>query len=509
MFDPRQSGILFHPTSLPGPYGIGEIGPRARAFAATLEAMGQGLWQVLPLGPTGYADSPYQSLSSFAGNPMLISLEQLHQDGLWTPDPADAASFGSPGPVDFGALIPVREQALRAVCRGFARRASPEHRSGYQAFRRIQAHWLDDFSLFMAIKRDQGLRPWTDWPVPLRDRDPSALRDARRSLRTPIRHIKIGQYLFFDQWRRLRSACRRHGVRLVGDLPIFVAHDSADVWASPDLFYLSERGQPTVVAGVPPDYFSETGQRWGNPLYQWDRHRASGYEWWIRRLQGSLDLVDVIRVDHFRGFEAYWEIPASEPTAVHGRWVKGPGIDLFRALGAELGTLPIIAEDLGLITPDVDALREASGFPGMRVLQFGFDGKSGDPLHWPEAFPTDCVCYTGTHDNDTTQGWFESLNRPGPDHAKSRKLRNRLLAYLGTSGRDIHWDLIRTAAESPAATVIFPLQDVLGLDSSARMNTPGTTGGNWRWRLVENQLTDSIQQRLHDLTRQTGRTPIN
>jgi 4-alpha-glucanotransferase len=505
----REGGILLHPTSLAGDFGIGEIGPAAYAFAETLSAMGQGLWQVLPLGPTGYGDSPYQCLSTFAGNPLLISLEQLAADGLWSR--AERAAFPRfpAGDVDYGAVIPPRQRALTAVCRRFAPRASRAHRRGLEAFCDEQAHWLGDYALFMALKEHHGLRPWTAWAPPLRDRDPAALREAARAHHTAIRHTRIRQYLFFDQWRRLRAHCHRHRVRLIGDLPIFVAHDSADVWANRALFHLREDGQPTVVAGVPPDYFSETGQRWGNPLYRWDLLEQTDYAWWTRRLRMTLSLVDVVRIDHFRGFEAYWEIPAEEPTAIHGRWIPGPGARVFDALRAQLGALPIIAEDLGLITEEVHALREACGFPGMRVLQFSFGGKRGDPLHWPDAFPPDCVCYTGTHDNDTTQGWFHARSGKGTtqSQAQIRRERRRLLKYLGTDGAEIHWDLIRVAAECPADTAIYPLQDVLGLGSDARMNTPGTIGGNWQWRLRHGQLTSHIQARLRQITQHAHRLP--
>ena len=509
MYGRRESGILFHPTSLPGAFGIGEIGPAARAFAEVLQGMGQGVWQVLPLGPTGYADSPYQCLSTFAGNPLIISLEQLAKDGLWSGSERDAFPRMPEGDVDFGAVIPTRGRALTEVCRKFARRASPEHRLGLEVFRDEQADWLEDYALYMALKEHHGLRPWTEWAPPLRDRDPAALREAARTHRTEIRHTRIRQYLFFDQWRRLRAHCRRHRVRLVGDLPIFVAHDSADVWANRDLFQLGDDGLPTVVAGVPPDYFSETGQRWGNPLYRWDLHEQSGYAWWANRLRMTFDLVDIVRIDHFRGFEAYWEIPAHEPTAIHGRWIPGPGIGFFDALRARLGDLPILAEDLGLITDEVHALREACGFPGMRVLQFSFGGKRGNPLHWPDAFPPDCVCYTGTHDNDTTQGWFHAQAGVGTTQSRAqlRRERKRLLHILGTDGTEIHWDFIRVAAECPAGTSVYPMQDVLGLDSHSRMNTPGTTGGNWRWRLRDGLLTEPIQSRLLQLTTQSGRLP--
>lgn len=488
---------------------MGEIGPQAERFADALQEMGQRLWQVLPLGPTGYADSPYQSLSTFAGNPLLISFERLMEDGLLSPARVRHFPVFPEDFVDFGPVIEARMAVLDTVCRSFDRRASPALKEVFEQFCIQNADWLEDFALFFALKQAHDLKPWTTWEPELAQRDPHALRAARRKYATAIRRVKLRQFLFFHQWHRLREYCHARDIQIIGDIPIFVAHDSADVWSHPELFYLDEKGHPTLVAGVPPDYFSATGQLWGNPLYRWDVHKATGYAWWISRIRKMLELVDIIRIDHFRGFEAYWEIPATEKTAIHGRWVKGPNADLFEALQNTLGRLPIIAEDLGVITPEVEALRDRFQFPGMRVLQFAFgnDAKAAD--YRPESYPPNCVVYTGTHDNDTTVGWFHS--EPGKNSTRSKedieKERAAILAYLKSDGREIHWDLIRLAYQSNADTAIVPLQDVLGLGSEARMNVPGTESGNWRWRFRWDMLTPEIKARLRAITEQSGRCP--
>ncbi len=504
---PRQSGILLHPTSLPGSFGMGEIGHHARLFADALERMGQRLWQVLPVGPTGYGDSPYQSLSTFAGNPLLISFDLLAREGLLSRSqlarfpsfPADA--------VDYGPVIQARMSVLRSVCRAFDSRASQRKRRAFRMFCEQQQGWLDDFALFFALKNHHELRPWTEWEPELAQRDPSALRQARRAHRTEIRHVKLRQFLFFDQWARLRTYCHDRGIRMVGDIPIFVAHDSADVWAHPELFYLDEKGFPTVVAGVPPDYFSATGQLWGNPLYRWDVHRASRYAWWVARMRHVFEMVDIVRIDHFRGFEAYWEVAGGEQTAMNGKWVKGPNADLFEELRRQIGLLPIIAEDLGVITPEVEALRDRFEFPGMRILQFAFGDDHQASKFRPESYPPNCVVYTGTHDNDTTRGWFNS--EPGKDSTRTAEQiareRRTVLDYLKTDGREIHWDLMAVGMKSKANTFVAPLQDVLGLGSGARMNVPGVPGGNWRWRFTWDQLTPALEARLHELTKTAGR----
>ena len=505
---PRGSGLLLHPTSLPGPYGIGELGAAAEAFVRALRTMRQRLWQVLPLGPTGYGDSPYQSFSSFAGNPLLISFDRLLDERLLArPELRRFPEFPD-DQVDFGAVIPARLAVLRAVSRSFAHRASRRLRQDYEAFCDRQAGWLDDYALFMALKGRHGGRAWLEWAPAFAVREPVALRAARRTCRAAIRAVKIQQFLFDRQWRALRRYAHRRGVRIIGDLPIFVAQDSADVWAHPELFQLDAAGQPTVVAGVPPDYFSATGQRWGNPLYRWDAHRDSGYAWWLARLRRTLDLVDVIRLDHFRGFEKYWEIPAGEATAIHGRWVAGPGASFLAAVRAALGGLPLIAEDLGFITPEVHALREQFGLPGMRVLQFAFGSLGREPDQLPECFPENCVVYTGTHDNDTLRGWF--CSPPGADATRPaaavRAERQFIRTALGLRDDvDQHWAFIEQVFRTRARLAVVPLQDVLGLGSAARMNTPGRPDGNWRWRFRSGQLTPAVQQRLRRLTEQTGR----
>ena len=503
----RASGILLHPTSLPGQYGIGEIGPQARAFADTLKEMGQHLWQVLPLGPTGYGDSPYQSLSTFAGNPLLISFDLLEKDGLLSRSRLARFPHFPADTVDFGPVIQARMALLSTVCRSFDRKASATKRKAFEHFCEENAGWLDDFALFFAIKNAHDGRPWTTWEPELARREPSALQKARREFKTSIRHVKLRQFLFFDQWSRLRSYCHKRDIKIIGDIPIFVAHDSADVWAHKELFYLDETGAPTIVAGVPPDYFSATGQLWGNPLYRWDVHRDTDYAWWSARLRKIFDLVDIVRIDHFRGFEAYWEIPGHEKTAINGHWVKGPDAAFFEALIRRLGRLPIIAEDLGVITPEVEALRDRFAFPGMRVLQFAFgnDAKASD--YRPDSYPANCVVYTGTHDNDTTVGWFRS--EPGKDSTRTReeieRERRSILEYLKSDGSEIHWDLIALAWNSNANTAVVPLQDVMGLGSEARMNVPGVESGNWRWRFTWDMLTPKMKTRLRALTERAGR----
>lgn len=494
----RESGILCHPTSLPGPNGIGEIGPHARAFVDSLSGMGQRLWQILPHGPTSYGDSPYQSLSTFAGNPLWISFDDLVAEDLLAASRLRRFPRFDPHAVDFGSVIGERTDVLRSVCRQFRSRASQRHLTSFERFCRREAYWLDDYALFCAIKEAHGQVAWTQWPQPLALREPEALQKAARQLRTALRHVKILQYLFHYQWAALRRHCRLRKVRIIGDIPIFVAHDSADVWAHPELFHLDGRGEPSLVAGVPPDYFSATGQRWGNPLYHWDIHQRHGFDWWIRRMRKTLAMVDIVRIDHFRGFEAYWEIPAHEPTAMNGRWVEGPREALFDALSGALGRIPVIAEDLGVITEGVELLRRMYRFPGMRVLHFCFGEDLQETSFNPRRFPEDCVAYTGTHDNDTTIGWF---------HGLSAEDRQRILAFLGADGQEIHWDLIRLAAGSAAQAMVVPLQDVLGLGTEARMNRPGSPLGNWRWRFTADQLTPEREARMLKLCETTGRAP--
>lgn len=502
----RTAGILLHPTSLPGRFGIGEIGPEAVRWLERLAQMAQRHWQILPLGPTGFGDSPYQTLSTFAGNPLVISFDALRAEGLVAADRLDAVPRLPEDHVAFGDVIGVRLAVLHEVAAAFPRRASPELRDAYEHFGSENAAWLDDYATFVSLKSRFAGRCWTDWPADIAGREPGVLAAARRELAEGIEHARIGQFLFHQQWTKVRRRADELGISIIGDLPIFVAHDSADVWCRRDLFALAADGRPTVVAGVPPDYFCLTGQRWGNPLYRWDVHEAEGYAWWIARLRHAFSLVDVLRIDHFRGFAAYWEIPGADPTAEHGRWVPGPGRRLFDAAAAALGPKPIIAEDLGLITPDVDALRDELGFPGMRILQFAFGGEQPE-TYQPDHYPSNSVVYTGTHDNDTTVGWYRS--EPGEDSTRTAEElaheRHRVRTYLSSDGGAINWDMISLALRTPASTAIYPLQDVIGLGSEARMNVPGRPWGNWQWRFRWDQLRPDAEERLENLTRATNR----
>ena len=504
---PRASGILLHPTSLPGPYGIGGMGEDAFRFVDFLSDVGLRLWQILPLGPTSYGDSPYQSPSTAAGNPLWIGFDLLLRDGLLVQD--DLAGFPAfpADHVDFGPVIQARAAVMAKVAAAFDARASDGMKKDFEAFCARNASWLDDYALFAALKDVHGGSPWTTWEAPLVHRDANALAAAAEAGADRIRAVKLEQFLFERQWLELRDYAAKRGIRFIGDIPIFIAHDSVDVWAHPDLFFLKEDGQPSVVAGVPPDYFSATGQLWGNPLYRWDAHRNQGYEWWAARLRRTFELVDIVRIDHFRGFEAYWEVPGGESTAINGRWVKGPDAELFDVLKQKLGDLPIIAEDLGIITPEVDALREHCGFPGMRILQFAFGNDDRAAEFRPESYPQHCVAYTGTHDNDTTVGWFHSQAGAGSTRsAEEIEAEHKvILDYLHTDGSEINWDLIALGARSNADTFIFPMQDLLGLGSETRMNTPGRASGNWQWRFSWDQLTDPIKARLAHVVRSTGR----
>ncbi|MCI0376457.1 MAG: 4-alpha-glucanotransferase [Gemmataceae bacterium] len=490
----RSAGLLLHPTSLPGPYGIGDLGPAAYAWIDTLVQAKQKWWQILPLGPTGYGDSPYQSFSAFAGNPNLVSPELLVNDGLL--DRADIAD-GRPSQqhVDFGAVISFKNQVLEKAWQLFQAGRGAKLQSEFADFCLDHAGWLDDYALFMALKEAQATPSWLDWPADLRRREGAAIEGPRRDLAELFGSQRFRQFLFFRQWRGLKNYAGERGIGIIGDMPIFVSIDSADVWSHPELFFLDRECRPTVVAGVPPDYFSATGQLWGNPLYNWNKLAATGFSWWIERLQKTLELVDVVRLDHFRGFEAYWEVPAGAPNAINGRWIKAPGTALLEALNKALGGLPLIAEDLGLITPQVEALRDAFGLPGMRVLQFAFGDDAKNP-YLPHNYLSRTVAYTGTHDNDTTRGWYAAL----PDNDKDHVRR-----YLGRDGSDIAWDLIRAAWSSVADLAIAPLQDVLNLGSAARMNSPGNSTGNWGWRFADEQWTTQIRDRLAQITALYGR----
>jgi 4-alpha-glucanotransferase len=500
---PRSSGILLHPTSLPGPFGIGDLGPEALHFADFLADGGQTLWQVLPLGPTGFGDSPYQCFSALAGNPLLISPERLKEQG-WLDAAAlrDIPEF-SEDEADFARVIPWKTALLESAARNFFRTAASEHRHRFDAFCGANAPWLDDFALFMALKGHHNFAVWSRWDPAIRSREPAALASWREKLADAIAVQKFQQFAFFEQWRELREYCRVRRIRVMGDLPIYVAHDSADVWVNPQYFHLDSNGDSTVVAGVPPDYFSATGQLWGNPIYRWDVLARDGYRWWLDRFRAVLEMVDMIRLDHFRGFEAFWEVPAAEPTAVHGRWVPGPGPALFQAARLELGELPLVAENLGVITPAVEAIRAEFGFPGMTILQFAFGSDPQAPTFRPHNYPREVVAYTGTHDCDTTVGWWTSAGRGESTRSPEDIRREREIArkYLNTDGTEINWVFIRALEASVADTALIPLQDALGLGSDARMNQPATLGGNWRWRYRAKMLTPDIARRLAELVR--------
>jgi len=508
-FGERASGILLHPTSLPGPFGIGDLGPEAFRFVDFLRAAGQSVWQILPLGPTGYGNSPYMCFSAFAANPLLISPLELVDLGLLrTQDVADPPAF-SGARVDYPAVIAWKRPLLAKACAAFRDGAFPRLRDEYYHFCERNAFWLEDYALFRALKTAHAERVWTDWDPGLARREPGRLLEWRNRVAETLQLRKFLQFLAFLQWARLKRHCHAQGVRVIGDMPIYVAHDSADVWAHPELFCLDAAGRPTVVAGVPPDYFSATGQRWGNPIYRWDRMEADGFQWWKDRFRMTLAQVDSVRIDHFRGLEAYWEIPAAEQTAVNGRWVKAPGTALLGALREAAGGLPVIAEDLGLITAEVEALRDRFGLPGMRILQmaFGDDPKADDYL--PHNHVRGAAAYTATHDHNTTVGWFTAP--PGTEttqtEAAVRAERRHALEYLDSDGRAIHWDMIRATLASVAGLAIVPLQDPLGLASAHRMNRPGTPDGNWEWRFEWAGLRAETGERLLALARLYGRAP--
>jgi 4-alpha-glucanotransferase len=505
---PRACGILLHPTSLPGRHGVGDLGHEAYRFVDFLAAAGQSLWQVLPLGPTGYGNSPYQCFSAFAGNTLLVSPELLVEQGLLAPGALEGLPALPEDRAGYGEAFPHKEALLKEAFDNFKGTEPALVAASFEEFKAASAGWLDDYALYRSLKREHGEASWTEWGAPLVRRDPAALDEARARLAERIEEVKFEQFLFFDQWARLREYCRGQRIQLVGDIPIFVAQDSADVWSHPDLFKLGEDGRPSVVAGVPPDYFSRTGQLWGNPLYDWERMGADGFRWWIDRVRATLSLVDVIRIDHFRGFAAYWEVPGGDTTAERGRWVPAPGRELFTAIKAELGELPIIAEDLGFITPDVIELRDEFGFPGMRILQFAFSNDSTNK-DLPHNYVRNAAVYTGTHDNDTAAGWFRS--EPGGASVRSaaqvERERQYCLDYLATGGAEINWDFIRALYASAGDTALVPLQDVLGLGSEARMNTPATMSGNWSWRFRAGDLNEELSARLRRLAELYGRFP--
>ena len=502
MMDSRGSGVLLHITSLPGPDGIGDLGKGARLFVDFLAAAGQRYWQLLPIGPGSriFDSSPYMSLSAFAGNPLFIDLDQLAVDGLLVEDDFVERPEASEYEVHFDEVIPFKNELLRRAYENFKKR---EPDDDFAVFCRSEADWLDDYCLFMAIRNDQRQAAWCSWPIELAQRDAEAISETRLRLADEIGYYEFVQYYFARQFSALRDYAAARNVYLIGDIPIYVSFDSADVWAHRHCFRIDSKTlQPTHVAGVPPDYFSATGQRWGNPLYCWQdgrgRDNAALFDWWRARLRRIFATVDVVRIDHFRGFEAFWEIPADEETAIKGRWVKGPGKAFFDAVSDDIGELPIIAEDLGVITPEVEALRVELGFPGMKVLQFAFDSDAAN-LYLPHNYQdTNCVVYTGTHDNDTSLGWYF-------DPEVSEDAKKRVRRYVNSNGDAIHWDFLRLAFGSVARTAIIPMQDVLGFGTDCRMNTPGTCDGNWRWRCAEKFMTDYLAARLRAETKFYGR----
>jgi 4-alpha-glucanotransferase len=499
----RAAGILLHPTSLPRGAGIGDLGPGAFEFIDWLASARQRIWQVLPLGPTGYGNSPYQCFSAFAGNPLLVSLEGLVEDGLITDQEASRPLDVQTGRVDFPAVIEHRRALWPRVLERFEKNAAPRERDRFERFCRDQASWLDDFALFMAVKDAQNQRAWTSWEPGVARRDPEALARWTGRCAREIRLHKLVQHLFFEQWSRVRAACHARSIEIMGDMPIFVAHDSADVWARREFFRLDAGGQPIVLTGVPPDYFSSTGQLWGNPHYRWDALAKTGYAWWIERFRALLALVDRVRIDHFRGFEASWEVPHDSSTAILGEWVKGPGASLFEALRSSFQAeqLPFVAENLGVITPEVETLREQFGLPGMAILQFAFGNDPHAPDFKPHNYPRNVVAYTGTHDNDTTAGWWAGTDEHSTRSAgEIEHEREHARRYLNFDGKEPHWAFVRAVLASVADIAIVPAQDLLGLGSQARMNRPGTLSGNWGWRLATGQLTREAAERLAVMT---------
>ncbi len=495
MLSQRSSGILLHPTSLPSRGGIGDLGPAAYEFVNWLAAAKQTLWQVLPLGPVGFGNSPYSSTSAFAGNVLMISLERLADRGLIDPERiASTPDLGSP--VDFEGVREHKLPLLREAARNFLLSAPAAARERYAHFCRENHWWLEDYVLFSTLREHLGNRPWNSWPEEIVRRRPDAIVKLHAELREELDQERFLQFAFSEQWAALRHYCRERGVRVIGDVAIFVSYDGADVWTHPEIFRLNEDLSPAFVAGVPPDAYSETGQRWGNPLYDWDALRSRGYSWWIKRMRWAIETCDIVRLDHFRGFEAYWEIPADEPTATHGRWVEGPNAGLFKALKSALGKLPFIAEDLGYITAEVDDLRKSLEMPGMKVLQFGF-GNRGAHVYLPHRFERDSIVYTGTHDNDTTVGWWNSSATEEEKRAASD--------YLGVGEDGVHWAFIRAALTSVANLSVIPVQDVLGLGSEARMNVPSQTVGNWSWRLRPGALTVPLAEKLAAMVEVTDR----
>ncbi|MCP2727129.1 4-alpha-glucanotransferase [Symplocastrum sp. BBK-W-15] len=499
MHFPRSSGILLHPTSFPSRFGIGDLGGEAYKFIDFLAQSNQQFWQILPLGPTGYGNSPYSCYSAMAGNPLLLSPEKLQDEGLLTDeDFANLPDF-SLDKVDYERVIQTKRALLRKACDRFKANISPERQAEFTKFCVAKASWLDDYALFMALHRSFGDTSWYEWEPEIAHFQPEAVQEWREKLSDEIYYRKFLQFEFYRQWSALKQYANDRYIQIIGDIPIYVAHNSADVWAHRDIFTIDEEtGAAALMAGVPPDYFSQTGQLWGNPVYKWDKLQENNYQWWVERFQATFEYVDIVRIDHFLGFEAYWQVEMGETTAINGQWVKGPGAEFFQAIKEELGDLPIIAEDLGLVTPAVLALRDKFEFPGMKILHFAFGGDSDNP-YLPFNIDRNCVIYTGTHDNNTTVGWFNQIQ----DHERENAIR-----YLGCIGEEgIHWALIRLALSSIANLAIIPLQDILGLGEEAQMNRPGIAQGNWDWYYRSGALTDELRDRLKTLTHIYGRKP--
>jgi len=492
----RKSGIICHITSLPGKYGIGTLGKSAYKFVDFLIQTKQKLWQILPLGPTGYGDSPYQCFSAYAGNPLLISLEELQNDGWLSAEDFENEPQFDTKRIDFGEVINFKNPLLRKAFANFNEKAKNVDKIKFRNFCARNEKWLNDFALFMSLKSHFDGKPWVEWETGIRLREKDAVNYYTNELIHEIDFQKFAQFLFFKQWLEVKSYANNNGVQIIGDIPIYIAADSADAWTNSELFFFSDDRKPIQVAGVPPDYFSETGQLWGNPIFNWEKLRETGFEWWIDRIKANLLLYNIIRIDHFRGFEAYWSVPFGEATAVNGEWVKAPGTDLYRTIREKLGNIDIIAEDLGVITPEVEELRDSFGLPGMKVLQFGDYGKGTDE-YIPHNFPTNCVVYTGTHDNDTTVSWYNSIS-----DAEKQKVNT----YYNCDGSQIHWTLIRAAWSSVGYIAVAPLQDILGLGGESRMNMPGAASGNWGWRFEDGDLCKVLDEgKLLQLTELFGR----
>jgi len=491
----RRSGILLHPTSLPGKYGIGTLGKETFKFIDLLVRAKQKIWQILPLGPTGFADSPYQCFSSSAGNPLLIDLDKLVEERLLDKSDLENLPFFDEGKVDYGHLINLKYPLLEKAATQFFKDAGHHQKAAYHQFLKASSPWLSDYAMFMALKEHLGQKPWYLWSRPLKMKDEHEVGKYFKVLNDKIEFHKFIQFLFFRQWMAVKDYAHQNNIRIIGDIPLYVALDSVDAWANTDIFQFDEEKNPIAVGGVPPDYFSATGQLWGNPLYRWDVLKQQGFKWWIDRIKANLVLYDIIRIDHFRGFAGYWSVPYGEKTAINGKWIPGPGKAVFEAIRRELGDIPVIAEDLGVMTDDVEDLRDSFNLPGMKILQFAFDSSEAND-YLPHNYPKNCVVYTGTHDNDTIMGWIKNAKTEDREYLKD---------YLGSDGKDLCWDVIRLAWSSVADTAIVPMQDLLCLGTEARMNLPGTTVNNWMWRVKQRDFTDELAAKLAHLTKLYGR----